>query len=175
MPFSTTGFNFSIALRVSLKSSAIPSKVVLQPSVYTLSTKTSYVSSILGKRSHYIHFMHNDPDNHCSSIAEIHISLDFHLFRVIEADGTQIQPVIVKEITIAPGQRYALEVIRADEGKYDGFWLRQRVNYEDFKYPYVFRMYLIFDQTHYSSQECCFGPRVEVHRDVRPSLGLELT
>ncbi|KAH7874253.1 multicopper oxidase-domain-containing protein [Lentinula edodes] len=71
------------------------------------------------------------------SIAEIHISLDFHLFRVIEADGTQIQPVIVKEITIAPGQRYALEVIRADEGKYDRFWLRQRVNYEDFKYPNV--------------------------------------
>ncbi|KAJ3807155.1 multicopper oxidase-domain-containing protein, partial [Lentinula aff. lateritia] len=103
------------------------------------------------------------------SIAEIHISLDSHLFRVIEADGTQIQPVIVKELTIAPGQRYALEVIRADEGKYDGFWLRQRVDYEDFKYPYVSCMFLIFDQTHYSSQECCSGPRVEIHRDVRPS------
>ncbi|KIK54167.1 hypothetical protein GYMLUDRAFT_48961 [Collybiopsis luxurians FD-317 M1] len=73
------------------------------------------------------------------SIADIHLSFDSHLLRVFEADGTQIQPVTVKEVTIAPGQRYAVEVIRVDNstlGK-GRFWLRQRVNYEDFKYPNV--------------------------------------
>ncbi|KAE9395355.1 hypothetical protein BT96DRAFT_861991 [Gymnopus androsaceus JB14] len=69
------------------------------------------------------------------SIAEIHLSLDSHLLRVIEADGTQIQPVLVKELTIAPGQRYAVEIIRVNHDASRKFWLRQRVNYEDFKYP----------------------------------------
>lgn len=74
--------------------------------------------------------------NRNSSIAEIHLSLDSHLLRVIEADGTQIQPVLVKELTIAPGQRYAVEIIRVNHDASRKFWLRQRVNYEDFKYPY---------------------------------------
>ncbi|KAJ4473007.1 multicopper oxidase-domain-containing protein [Lentinula aciculospora] len=71
------------------------------------------------------------------SIAEIHLSLDSHVLRVVEADGTQIQPVLVKELRIAPGQRYAVEVIPVDEDESREFWLRQRVNYEDFRYPNV--------------------------------------
>ncbi|KAJ3995820.1 multicopper oxidase-domain-containing protein [Lentinula boryana] len=71
------------------------------------------------------------------SLAEIHLSLDSHLLRVVEADGTQIRPVVVKELSIAPGQRYAVEVIRAGNDQTCEFWLRQRVDYEDFKYPSV--------------------------------------
>ncbi|KAJ3715578.1 multicopper oxidase-domain-containing protein [Lentinula guzmanii] len=71
------------------------------------------------------------------SLAEIHLSLDSHLLRVVEADGTQIQPVVVKELSIAPGQRYAVEVIRVGNDQTCEFWLRQRVDYEDFKYPNV--------------------------------------
>ncbi|KAF5390849.1 hypothetical protein D9757_004454 [Collybiopsis confluens] len=70
------------------------------------------------------------------SVADIHLSLDSHLLRVIEADGTDIQPVTVKELAIAPGQRYAVELVCIDRSM-DRFWLRQRINYEDFKYPNV--------------------------------------
>lgn len=39
------------------------------------------------------------------SLAVMHFSVDEHLLRVIEADGTDIEPVVTKELPIAPGQR----------------------------------------------------------------------
>ncbi|KAF9061721.1 multicopper oxidase-domain-containing protein [Rhodocollybia butyracea] len=71
------------------------------------------------------------------SVAEIHLSLDSHLLHVVEADGTLVQPVVVKELTIAPGQRYVVEVIYTGDAPNtsQNFWLRQRVNFQDFKYP----------------------------------------
>ncbi|KAJ3768502.1 multicopper oxidase-domain-containing protein [Lentinula raphanica] len=91
------------------------------------------------------------------SLAEIHLSLDSHLLRVFEADGTQVQPVTVKELTIAPGQRYAVELIRGGEASACRFWLRQRVDYNDFKYPNVA---LDLESKSIMSYTSCRGPRL---------------
>ncbi|KZO93579.1 multicopper oxidase [Calocera viscosa TUFC12733] len=72
------------------------------------------------------------------SLAQSFISVDEHELYVVEADGTNIDPVTVRELAVAPGQRYAVILRYVGEGKpLPGarFWLRHRLDQSCFKYP----------------------------------------
>ncbi|KIM91323.1 multicopper oxidase [Piloderma croceum F 1598] len=70
------------------------------------------------------------------SLATIYFSIDSHQLILIEADGTLIRPVLLKEVGIAPGQRYSvvlkpLNVTRENKA----FLLRMRLDpLKDFTY-----------------------------------------
>jgi FtsP/CotA-like multicopper oxidase with cupredoxin domain len=65
------------------------------------------------------------------SIATIHFSIDSHHLILIEADGTLISPVLLTEVSVAPGQRYSV-VLKPFNliGKPDEFLLRLRLDQE---------------------------------------------
>ncbi|ORX37171.1 multicopper oxidase-domain-containing protein [Kockovaella imperatae] len=70
------------------------------------------------------------------SLGIVYFSLDSHLLRVMEADGTLIEPITVKELPVAPGQRYSVLLEPQDwllRGK--AYWLRARLDQECFNYP----------------------------------------
>ncbi|KZT51724.1 multicopper oxidase, partial [Calocera cornea HHB12733] len=69
------------------------------------------------------------------SLAQTFLSVDEHELVVVEADGTDVEPVVARELAIAPGQRYAviLRYLQPQEGQ--TFWLRHRLDQSCFKYP----------------------------------------
>lgn len=60
-----------------------------------------------------------------SGLANIHFSIDEHVLEVIEADGHLIEPVFLKELSIAPGQRYSVRISPPQNGTL--FWMQTRV------------------------------------------------
>ncbi len=68
------------------------------------------------------------------SLALTHVSIDSHEMIVVEADGTPVEPVTVRELPVAPGQRYAviLRYVRPGGQPAEGesFWLRHRLSQE---------------------------------------------
>ncbi|KZO91306.1 multicopper oxidase [Calocera viscosa TUFC12733] len=73
------------------------------------------------------------------SLAMAHISIDSHEMIVVEADGTSVEPSRLRELPVAPGQRYAviLRYVGPGKGPAEGesFWLRHRLDQGCFKYP----------------------------------------
>ncbi|THV06497.1 hypothetical protein K435DRAFT_711282 [Dendrothele bispora CBS 962.96] len=67
----------------------------------------------------------------------LHFSVDSHLLRLIEADGTRLEPIIVKEVPLALGQRYVLELVPDTSQKGEGsiFWARYRIDQDNMPYP----------------------------------------
>ncbi|KAK7464497.1 ferroxidase fet3 [Stygiomarasmius scandens] len=67
----------------------------------------------------------------------LHLSVDHHLLRLIEADGTRLEPMVVKEVPVALGQRYALELVPNTSLVNEGsiFWARYRINQDNMPYP----------------------------------------
>lgn len=55
---------------------------------------------------HYIYSLNSETS--CRSLATIYFSIDSHQLILIEADGTLIRPVLLKEVGVAPGQRYSV-------------------------------------------------------------------
>ncbi|KZO90259.1 multicopper oxidase [Calocera viscosa TUFC12733] len=70
------------------------------------------------------------------SLAVMYFSVDAHLLKVVEADGTDVRPVVVKELPVAPGQRYSV-ILQPLEAPVRGasFWLRTRLDQSCFNYP----------------------------------------
>ncbi|KAL8286218.1 hypothetical protein RQP46_004706 [Phenoliferia psychrophenolica] len=66
-------------------------------------------------------------------LANIHFSIDDHVLDVVEADGQLLDPVFLKELAIAPGQRYSVRIAPRKKGGI--FWMRTRVDREDFLVP----------------------------------------
>jgi FtsP/CotA-like multicopper oxidase with cupredoxin domain len=63
------------------------------------------------------------------AIATIHFSIDSHHLVLVEADGTLLSPVLLTEVSIAPGQRYSvilrpLNITR----KHEEYLLRMRLD-----------------------------------------------
>lgn len=50
------------------------------------------------------------------SLATIHFSVQHHLLEIIEADGSDIVPMIVEELPIAAGQRYSVILLPLSSG-----------------------------------------------------------
>ncbi|KAF5368513.1 hypothetical protein D9758_002436 [Tetrapyrgos nigripes] len=77
----------------------------------------------------------------------LHFSVDDHLLRLVEADGTRIDPVVVKEVPIALGQRYGLELIPNAPNVKEGsvFWARYHLDMDNMPYPcvYLFSLFSI--------------------------------
>ncbi|KZO90885.1 multicopper oxidase [Calocera viscosa TUFC12733] len=72
------------------------------------------------------------------SLAQSFISVDEHELYVVEAGGTDIEPVTMKELAVAPGQRYSVILRYVGEGTPQPgakFWVRHRLDQSCFKYP----------------------------------------
>lgn len=92
---------------------------------------TGYVTVLL-PRSYHSSVIHR-------SLAQIHFSVEDHWLEIIEADGTNLTPVLVEELPIAAGQRYAV-ILRPKEravGRKQ-FVMHTRLDQECFTYVYVF-------------------------------------
>jgi FtsP/CotA-like multicopper oxidase with cupredoxin domain len=65
------------------------------------------------------------------SLTTINFSIDSHYLIVIEADGTLVSPVLLREIKIAPGERYSVILKPFDMiiQKSQEFILRMRVDH----------------------------------------------
>lgn len=63
---------------------------------------------------------------HHGSHSLMYVSIDGHHLKVIEADDTGVEAFDVKELAIAPGQRYSV-VVELNQGEHgDSFWIRAR-------------------------------------------------
>ncbi|EJT98676.1 hypothetical protein DACRYDRAFT_83212 [Dacryopinax primogenitus] len=74
------------------------------------------------------------------SLAQSFISVDEHELYVVEADGTDIEPVTVRELAVAPGQRYAVILRYVGDMPLEAgakFWLRHSLDQSCFKYPNI--------------------------------------
>ncbi|KAI5476593.1 hypothetical protein MNV49_007480 [Pseudohyphozyma bogoriensis] len=69
------------------------------------------------------------------NLVNIHYSIDEHELEVIEADGELITPVMLKELVIAPGQRYSVRLRPREAGFKGTFWMRTRVDPSDYDVP----------------------------------------
>lgn len=54
-------------------------------------------------------------------------SIDKHALKIIEADGQNVQPLVVDSLQIYPGQRYSF-VLQADQ-EVDNYWMRAPSNF----------------------------------------------
>lgn len=63
---------------------------------------------------------------HHGAHSMMYVSIDGHTLKVIEADDTAVQAFDVKELALAPGERYSV-VVELNQGQQgDSFWIRAR-------------------------------------------------
>ncbi|KAJ7182346.1 multi-copper oxidase [Mycena crocata] len=74
---------------------------------------------------------------HGGSFAPLRFSIDDHLLTVVEADGVEVVPVVVNEITLHPAQRYSV-LLRTDQHP-RAYWMRAGIETGGFAYtnPYM--------------------------------------
>ena len=79
------------------------------------------------------------------SLAVIHFSVDGHLLKIVEADGSDVVHVVTKELPIAPGQRVSHTIFVRSDAQYSAmlipqdtlirtksYWFRSRLDQECF-------------------------------------------
>ncbi|KAJ7673796.1 multi-copper oxidase [Mycena polygramma] len=75
---------------------------------------------------------------HAGTFDPLRFSIDNHVLTLIEADGTFIAPVQVRDLVLQPAQRYSVLVERSKtdsvDGERDAFWVRARMVEEGFAY-----------------------------------------
>nr|AAS21667.1 multicopper oxidase 3B-I10 splice variant [Phanerodontia chrysosporium] len=67
------------------------------------------------------------------SFASVRFSVDRHVLRVVEADGTLVEPHDVSGVTLAVGQRYSV-LLRTDNATGGPFWMRATLQKHMFRY-----------------------------------------
>jgi iron transport multicopper oxidase len=69
------------------------------------------------------------------TFAPLRVSVDNHALTIIEADGTPVAPVRVRDLVVHPAQRYSVLVTR-DKGDatVEAFWIRARMVEDKFAY-----------------------------------------
>ncbi|KAJ6477817.1 multi-copper oxidase [Mycena vitilis] len=86
---------------------------------------------------------------HAGTFAPLRVSIDAHVLTLVEADGSRVAPVGVRDLVLQPAQRYSVVVERSSgsgegreereergerEGEGDAFWVRARMVEEGFAY-----------------------------------------
>ncbi|KAJ7271806.1 multi-copper oxidase [Mycena rebaudengoi] len=70
---------------------------------------------------------------HAGSFAPLRVPIDSHALTIIEADGSAVAPVHVRDLLMQPAQRYSVLVSpESDSG--DTFWIRARMLTDRFAY-----------------------------------------
>ncbi|KAJ7252170.1 multi-copper oxidase [Mycena rebaudengoi] len=70
---------------------------------------------------------------HAGSFAPLRVSIDSHALTIIEADGSAVAPMRVRDLVMQPAQRYSVLVSpESDSG--DTFWIRARMLTDRFAY-----------------------------------------
>ncbi|KAK6974515.1 multicopper oxidase [Favolaschia claudopus] len=74
---------------------------------------------------------------HAGTFAPLRISVDHHTLTLIEADGSRVDPVKVRDLVLQPAQRYSVLIARergdAEDGV-DAFWVRAVMVEDKFAY-----------------------------------------
>ncbi|KAK7002328.1 multicopper oxidase [Favolaschia claudopus] len=74
---------------------------------------------------------------HAGTFAPLRISVDHHTLTLIEADGSPVEPVKVRDLVLQPAQRYSVLIARERGDKEDGvdaFWVRAVMVEDKFAY-----------------------------------------
>jgi iron transport multicopper oxidase len=71
---------------------------------------------------------------HAGTFAPLRISIDGHALTIIEADGSAVAPVLVRDLVLQPAQRYSVLVTPEDKGWMGAFWIRARMVEDKFAY-----------------------------------------
>ncbi|KAK7028675.1 multicopper oxidase [Favolaschia claudopus] len=74
---------------------------------------------------------------HAGTFAPLRISVDHHTLTLIEADGSPVEPVKVRDLVLQPAQRYSVLIARERGDEEDGveaFWVRAVMVEDKFAY-----------------------------------------
>ncbi|KAJ7354176.1 multi-copper oxidase [Mycena albidolilacea] len=71
---------------------------------------------------------------HAGTFAPLRVSIDGHALTIIEADGSAVAPVLVRDLVLQPAQRYSVLVTPEDKGWMGAFWIRARMVEDKFSY-----------------------------------------
>ncbi|KAJ7209869.1 multicopper oxidase-domain-containing protein [Mycena haematopus] len=71
---------------------------------------------------------------HAGSFAPLRIAVDAHVLTIIEADGSPISSVGVRDLVLQPAQRYSVLVTREAADTRTEFWIRARMIEDKFAY-----------------------------------------
>ncbi|KAF7333714.1 Multicopper oxidase [Mycena venus] len=73
---------------------------------------------------------------HAGTFAPLRVSIDGHALTIIEADGSAVEPVRVRDLVLQPAQRYSVLITRnkGEGNRIDEFWIRAKMVEDKFAY-----------------------------------------